>query len=391
MSTTTTTTAARDLDVLVIGGGQAGLAMGYHLQQTRLRYRIVERNERLGESWRTRFDSLTLFTPRAYSALPGMPVSGDPDGYPTKDEIADYLEVYAARFGLPLTLGTGIERLERVDDVFRATTTTGDILTARSVVIATGAFQQPAIPPIAQGFEDDVVQLTPNTYRNPAVTPARTVLIVGDGASGRQIARELSDTHRVLLAAGHPRRVSKERILRKHLFWWLDRVGALRKSKETRLGRRLKQIDSFPGTGLDLPDLRERGITVVGRLINAAGRTVAFAGGESIDVDVVVWATGYRDQTDWVAIPEVKDASGAFIEQRGISPLPGLTFIGRSWQWTRGSALLTGVGADAKYVTQHLVQILAAMRDTGTTIGTPKPVVLVPQPKPRKDVLDPTG
>jgi putative flavoprotein involved in K+ transport len=386
-----TTTAHSDLDVLVIGGGQAGLAMGYHLQQTRLRYRIVERNERLGESWRTRFDSLTLFTPRAYSALPGMPVPGDPDGYPTRDEIADYLETYAARFGMPLALGTGIDRLERVDGVFRAATTADDVITARSVVVATGAFQQPAVPPIAQRLAEDVLQLTPNTYRNPAATPAGTVLVVGDGASGRQIARELSDTHRVILAAGHPRRVSKERILGKHLFWWLDKVGALRKSKETAMGRRLMRIDSFPGTGLDLPDLRERGITVVGRLISATGRTVLFADGESIDVDVVVWATGYRDQTDWLAIPEVKDASGAFIEQRGISPLPGLTFVGRSWQWTRGSALLTGVGADAEYVAQHLVQTLATMRDTGTTIGSPKPVVLVPQSKPREDVLDPTG
>src|SRR5215213_4005949 len=120
-----------------------------------------------------------------------MPVPGDPDGYPTKDEIADYLETYAARFALPIALETGIERLERRDDRFYATTTAGDELVAASVVLATGAFQQPVVPAIARRFAPEVTQLTPETYRNPQQTPTGTVLVVGDGATGRQIAREL--------------------------------------------------------------------------------------------------------------------------------------------------------------------------------------------------------
>jgi putative flavoprotein involved in K+ transport len=332
--------------------------MGYQLRESGLRYLIVERNERLGESWRARFDSLVLFTPRAYSALPGLPVPGDPDGYPTKDEIADYLEAYANQFSLPVALGTGIERLERLDGVYQATTTTGRTITARAVVMATGAFQQPAVPPIARQFAADVVQLTPESYRHPQQTPAGTVLVVGDGATGRQIARELSATHRVLLAAGHPRRVSKERILGRHLFWWLDRTGLIRASRDSRFGRKLMKMDAFPGKHLELDRLRELGVTVVGRLTDATAQQATFDDGTTSEVGAFIWATGYRDDSDWVAIPGVADANGSYIQNGGISPIPGLVHIGRSWQSSRGSALLTGVGADAAVVARHLVQRL---------------------------------
>jgi putative flavoprotein involved in K+ transport len=382
LSTTTET-----LDVLIIGGGQAGLAISYQLREVGLHYLIVERNSRLGESWRQRFDSLELFTPRNYSALPGLPLAGDPDGYPTKDEIADYLEAYAAYFELPVALGTGIERLEQSESGFRATTTTGHTITARSVVIATGAFQQPAVPAVARKLDMDVAQLTPETYKNPRQIQPGTVLVVGDGATGRQIARELSDTHRVLLSTGRPRRVSKERILGKHLFWWLDKTGLIRASRDSRLGRKLRQADAFPGKHLDLDRLRERGITVTGRLTGAAGRQVSFADGVSADIDAVIWATGYRDRSDWVAIPEVKDASGTFIETFGISPVPGLTFIGRSWQRSRGSAVLAGVGADAADVARHLIQNLATSTQPGPRFSVvPDAAVRVPA-----TALDPTG
>lgn len=364
-------TATQALDVLVIGAGQAGLAMGYQLKQQGLRFLIVDRNAGVGDSWRKRFDSLVLFTPRAYSALPGLPVPGDPDGYPTKDEIADYLQSYARHFELPVALSEGIERLERLDGEFRSTTTTGRILTARAVVLATGAFQQPAVPSIAGGLGSDVVQLTPDSYRNPEQTPAGTVLVAGDGATGRQIARELSGTHHVLLAAGRPRRVSPNRILGKNVFWWMDKLGILRTSRESAIGRFLMRKDPFPGKELELDRLKERGVTVVGRLTEAAGTRASFAGGESSEVDAVIWATGYRDQTEWVSIPGIVDERGAFIQQRGISEVPNLYFIGRSWQWTRGSALLTGVGADAEYVVQHLTAALAGTKDADLMIETP--------------------
>ena len=345
---------AHPLDVLVVGAGQAGLALGYQLRTTPLRFRLVERHARVGDSWRRRYDSLVLFTPRAYSALPGLPVPGDPEGYPTKDEIADYLERYAAHFALPVETGTGIGRLEQIDGGFRARTDAGEVIEARAVVLATGAFQRPAIPAIAQGLSPEVLQLTPESYKNPAQVPSGRVVVVGDGATGRQIAVELAATHEVLLSTGRPRRVSPERVLGRSVFWWLDKLGVLRASRESRVGRYLMNRDPFPGKALELKLLLGRGIRVVGRLSQVDGRRVSFAGGETAEVAAVVWATGYRDDGEWVAIPESKDAQGGFIHRRGVSPVPGLYFIGRSWQWTRGSALLTGVGDDASSLLGHI-------------------------------------
>jgi putative flavoprotein involved in K+ transport len=346
---------APELDVLIIGGGQAGLAMGYHLKDTPFRYRIAERHARVGDSWRNRYASLVLFTPRSYSALPGLAVPGDPEGYPTKDEMADYLEAYAERFDLPVAPGTGIGRLERLDGGFRATTEAGEPIEPRAVVLATGAFQRPAIPPVSKRLSSEVTQLAPEDYRTPGQLAAGRVLVVGDGATGRQIALELTANHEVLLAAGRPRRVSPDRRLGRSVFWWMDRLGVLRASRESRIGRYLMKADPFPGKRLELDKLQQRGVEVVGRVAQAEGKKVSFADGKAAEVDVVVWATGYRDDTDWVEIPEVKDDQANFMHYRGISPLPNLCFVGRSWQWTRGSALFAGVGQDAAYLTEHIV------------------------------------
>jgi putative flavoprotein involved in K+ transport len=349
----------RDLDVLVIGGGQAGLAMGYYLKEMDYRFQIVEGNPRLGDSWRNRYDSLVLFTPRAYSALPGLAVPGDPDGYPTKDEIADYLERYAGHFDLPVVTETGIRSLTRIDGGFRARTDEGEIIDTRAVVLATGAFQRSAVPAISHRLSSEVVQLTPESYKRPGQVPDGRVLLVGDGATGRQIAVELAATHEVILATGRPRRVSPQRILGKSVFWWMDRLGILRASRETLVGRYLMRTDPFPGKSLGLGRLRRRDIRVAGRLSHADEKRVGFADGETAQVDAVIWATGYRDQSRWVAIPEVKDPRGGFAQQRGVSPVPGLYFMGQSWQWTRGSALLAGVGDDAAYVASRIDERLS--------------------------------
>src|SRR5213078_4353465 len=137
------------------------------LKQTPLRFQLMEGHGRIGDSWRKRYESLVLFTPRTYSALPGLAVPGDPEGYPTKDDMADYLESYASHFELPVQLGTPIRRLERTDEGFRATTGTGETIDARTVVLATGAFQAPAVPPLARQLAADVVQLSPESYTSP--------------------------------------------------------------------------------------------------------------------------------------------------------------------------------------------------------------------------------
>jgi putative flavoprotein involved in K+ transport len=347
-----------NLDVLVIGGGQAGLAIGYHLKQAGYRFLIVERNPHVGDSWRNRYDSLVLFTHRAYSALPGLPLPGDPDGYPAKDEIADYLERYASHFDLPVSTQTGIRSLTQVDGGFRARTEAGEIIDSLAVVLATGAFQRPSIPAISRRLSADVLQLTPESYKRPTQVPPGRVLVVGDGATGRQIAVELAAAHEVLLATGRPRRVSPERILGRSIFWWMDRLGILRASRETRVGRYLMNADPFPGKNLGLGPLRRRGVRVVGRLLDVDGKDANFAGGETAEVDAVIWATGYRDDSRWVTIPEAKDPHGGFVHWRGVSLVSGLYFVGRSWRWTRGSALLAGVGDDAAHVVSRIAQRL---------------------------------
>jgi putative flavoprotein involved in K+ transport len=362
------TTRNRTLDILIIGAGQAGLTLGYHLKNTPFRFQLVNCHKRIGDSWRRRYDSLVLFTPRAYSALPGLAVSGDPEGYPTKDEIADYLETYAIHFELPVMGDTHIRWLERTDEGFRATTGTGEIIDSRAVVLATGAYQLPALPAIAQQLSADVLQLTPESYTSPAQIPAGQVLVVGDGASGRQIARELAATHRVLLATGRPRRVSPERILGKSIFWWMDKLGIMRASRETPIGKFLMKADPFPGKGLELKQLRQLGVGVVGRLTHVEGKNVTFASGETSAVETVIWAVGYKENTDWIAIPEAEDAQGNPLHQRGVSPVPNLYMIGRSWQWTRGSALLTGVGDDALYLKEHMLQHLEQDNTSSDTI-----------------------
>jgi putative flavoprotein involved in K+ transport len=268
--------------------------------------------------------------------------------------MADYLERYAANFDLPVLTETGIRSLTRVSGGFRARTDAGEIIDARAVVLATGAFQRPAIPAISRRLAPDVLQLTPESYEHPGQIPPGRVLVVGDGATGRQIAVELATTHEVLLATGRPRRVSPQRILGRSVFWWMDRLGILLASRETRVGKYLMKADPFPGKDLNLGRLRQRGVRVVGRLLEVDGKDVGFADGETAEVDAVIWATGYKDDSRWVAIPEVKDAREGFVHRRGVSSVPGLYFIGRSWQWTRGSALLAGVGDDAAYLVRRI-------------------------------------
>ena len=340
----------RSLDVLVVGAGQAGLAAGYWLRRTPLRFLLVDGAARIGYSWRRRWDSLTLFTPAVYSALPGLGLPGDPWRYPTKDEIADYLERYARWFDLPVQLGSGVVRLETGDRGFQARLATGERLMARTVIVATGAFQLPGVPSAAERLADHVVQLGPNSYRNPAATPDGTVLVVGDGATGRQIALDLAATHRVVLATGRTRRVTPDRVLGRSVFWWLERLGVLRASRRSRIGRYLMSTDGFPGRHLTLDALAASGVAVRPRLASLAGAEATFLDGRRERLTTVVWSTGYQDDTSWMAIDGVLDGDGRSLEMEGVSPVDGLYYVGRHWQRSRASALLLGVGDDARDV-----------------------------------------
>ncbi|MFL5669071.1 MAG: flavin-containing monooxygenase [Chloroflexota bacterium] len=344
---------------MVVGAGQAGLAVGYALRSASVRYELIDRNERVGDSWRQRYDSLSLFTPRSYSHLPGLVLDGDPEGYPSRDEFAAYLERYASNFKIPIRSRTTVVGLERSDQGFVASLHDGTTVEARAVVVASGAFQVPAIPVIATGLSPDVTQLTPQSYLNPSSVPPGVALIVGDGATGRQIAEELATSHRAVLATGKPRSLAPQRLLGRSIFWWLDHSGLLRVSSESRVGRRLQARDTIPRRDLRNEKLREAGVELVPRLSGLNGRTATFDDGQSREVTAVVWATGYRDDTSWMHIDEAVDPSGRFIESRGVSPVPNLFFVGRPWQSSQGSALVTGVGADAHVIAARAVASLA--------------------------------
>lgn len=326
-------------DILIIGGGQAGLATAQRLGLRGHRPVILDAATHPGASWRSRWDSLRLFTPARRSALPGLPFPGPQGRYPGKDEVADYLADYARYFDLDIRHDTAVRRLSRDGADFLAETDRGTHR-ADAVVIATGPFQTPYVPAVSASFSG--FQLHSADYRNPAQIPAGDILVVGGGNSGVQIAAELAATHDVTLA-GRARPVMPQRILGADVFTWLKTFGVVRAPVTGRLGRRVKARDPLIGKGVD--HLRRKGIRVVGRLTEP----------HAIAPTAVVWATGYTQDYTWLDIPGALDAGGRPRQSFGVSAVPGLFHIGLSFQHSRGSALLGWVGEDAAMVADRLV------------------------------------
>jgi putative flavoprotein involved in K+ transport len=340
----------RLLDVAVIGGSQAGLAMAWHLTRQNLRFVVLEAGPEVGHVWRSRWDSLTLFTPAQYDALPGMPFPGKADTYPAKDPVADYLQAYADTFHLPVRLNARVTHLSRTAEGFEIRTD-DELFRARQVVVATGPFQVPFMPPAAQRLDGSVTQLHSAGYRNPQALPPGPVLVVGGGNSGFQIAGELATTRQVDLAIGTKLPMLPQRLAGKDLFWWLIRLRLLRVSTGSRLGRRMSSRDFVIGSSRRV--LRREGVRFRPRLTGADGSTVRFADGSTLDVRVVIWATGYRPDYSWIHIPAVT-RDGQVAHRRGVTEVPGLYLLGLTWQHTRGSALLGFVNDDATYLTGHI-------------------------------------
>jgi putative flavoprotein involved in K+ transport len=348
--------SAQHLEVAVIGGGQAGLAIGYYLRQQGCRFVIVERASELAPAWRERWDSLTLFTPRRYSALPGLPFPGDPDGYPTRDEVIAYLERYAETFQLPIELDSEVKKLEQDDGRFRLELDDRTI-TADQVVVATGPFQKPFVPKLAEELSADVFQAHAVGYRRPNDVPDGTVLVVGGGNTGFQIAKELSTTHKVVLSVGSRQKPLPQRLLGRDLFWWLTKAGILNKSIESRLGRKLSTRDTLIGSSPR--ELKRRyGVELKPRAVDADGRKVRFEDGSELEVDAVIWASGYRPDHSWIRLPVFDD--GRLRHRRGVADVPGLYFLGLTWQYTRGSALIGWVRDDAEFIAEQIAAYQAS-------------------------------
>jgi len=338
---------ARSCEVAVVGAGQAGLALGYYLARAGERFAIFERGSTVAPAWRERWDSLTLFTPRRYDSLPGLQFPGRPDGYPGRDEVIAYLDRYAEKFDLPVELNSEVKRLRR-DAVGFELQVDGRAVAAEQVVVATGPFQAPFVPALAQGLDAEVVQFHSTRYRRPAAVPAGTTLVVGGGNTGFQIAKELSATRTTALSVGSRQTPLPQRVLVRDLFWWLTKSRLLATTVESRLGRRLQHRETLIGSS---PRELERdfGIGLKPRVVGASGRTVHFADGSELDVDAVVWATGFRPDYSWIDLPLTGD-DGRLRHRRGVTDVPGLYFLGLTWQHTRGSALLGWLKDDAEFI-----------------------------------------
>jgi putative flavoprotein involved in K+ transport len=344
---------------IVVGGSQAGLAVGYHLAQQGRPFLILDANQRIGDAWRKRWDSLRLFTPARYDALPGMPFPARGDAFPTKDEMADYLEAYANRFHLPVRTGVRVDGLTREGD--RYIVTSEDLrFEAENVVVAMANYQKPRVPEFASGLDAGIVQLHSNDYRNPSQLREGGVLIVGAGNSAADIAMEVARTHSTWLAgkeSGHiPYRI--ESFLGRHFFVRLLRFFGHRVlTVSTPLGRKVRpQLLHRPAPLIRINpnDLIAAGINRVPRVVSALRGKPLLADGRVLDVNNVIWCTGFDPGHSWIRLP-IFDDIGDPVHDRGIvTSETGLYFVGLQFLYSMTSATVGGVGRDAKRVVRAI-------------------------------------
>jgi putative flavoprotein involved in K+ transport len=336
-------------EVIVVGAGQAGLATGYWLAKQGIDFLILDANARVGDSWRKRWDSLRLFTPTKYSGLPGLPFPGDPYHLPVRDEVADYLEWYSQVFELPVRGGVHVKRVRRDGNGYEVET--NDILyRADNVVIATGPFHVPNVPPLSRQVDATVLQLHSSAYRNPSQLPDGPTLVVGAANSGAQIALELAKSRPTYLA-GRSVGSLPRRMLGRDVFDWLY-LTLMRPGADSSIGRRIR-ANVLGGTdaliGMTEADLIEGGIQRVGRVTGVADGKPVLAGGLPLDVRSIVWATGFRPDFSWIEVP-VLGEDGSPVHKRGVTAAPGLYFIGLRFQYRLNSSLIGGVGRDAEFI-----------------------------------------
>jgi len=347
------------IQTVVIGGGQAGLSVGYHLRRRGLPFVILDAHDRVGDTWRTRWDSLRLFTPARFNGLDGAPFPAKPWTFPTKDEMAEYLEAYARRFALPVRTGVRVTRLSRNGTGYLVETTNGRF-EAENVVVAMSNYQAPRTPPFAGDLNGHVVQLHAKRYRNPLQLQPGGVLIVGAGNSGADIGMEVVQTHRTWLAGrdtgqipfrieGVPARLFAVRFVIRFLFHHVLTV-------RTPVGRKARpKLISHGGPRIRVKaaDLAAAGVERVPRMAGVKDGKPLLADGRVLDVANVIWCTGFHPGFDWIDLPIVGDHEP--LHHRGIvASHPGLYFVGLHFLFSLSSAMIHGVGRDAARIVDHL-------------------------------------
>lgn len=349
------------VDTLVIGGGQAGLAVGYHLTRAGASFVIVDANERTGDSWRDRWDSLRLFTPNRFNSLPGMPIQGEDWGFPTKDELADYLEAYADYYELPIRHGVRIHHLNRDEEgrfVARAGESTFE---ADNVIVAMANFQKPKYPEFAADLDPSIAQPHVADYENPDQLNDGAVLVVGMGNSGAEIAKELARHHHVFIS-GEPSAVqpfTPHKLSGRILMPFVGPVILNRLlTTSTPIGRKARSKmlhKAAPLLRVKPRDLVAAGVERVARTTGVVDGYPQLADGTILDVANVVWCTGFRPGFEWIDLP-VFDDRGDVVHDRGVVDAePGLYFVGLKFLYSALSDTLLAIGRDSGYVVDHLV------------------------------------
>jgi putative flavoprotein involved in K+ transport len=346
------------VETVIIGGGQAGLATAYFLKERGRQFLILDAGERIGDSWRTRWDSLRLFTPARFDHLPGFPFPGPNWSFPTKDEMGDYLEAYVQRFDLPVRTGVKVERVSKDGDRFVITSQRGRF-EADNVVVATGACRIPKVPGFAEELDPKIHQVHSKDYRSPSQLADGDVLVVGVGNSGAEISKELSTTRRTLLAgkeSGHiPVRHGTRRA---RLGFRLFRFVAHRiLTKGTPIGRKAGPKLTAHGDPLIRvrpKDLAAAGIERVPRVAGVQDGLPLLEDGRAIDVANVIWCTGYRTDFGWID-PPVLGVDGEPMHHRGVvGSQPGLYFVGLVFLYSLSSDVLPGMARDHAFVAHHI-------------------------------------
>jgi putative flavoprotein involved in K+ transport len=357
---------AERFETVIIGGGQAGLAAGYHLAKRGVPFVILDAGERIGDAWRNRWDSLHLFTPAKYDGLPGWRFPARKWTFPTKDEFADYLEAYAAKFDLPVRSGICVNGLSRDGDRYRVVS--GERrFDADRVVVATGAHRVPKVPPFAFELNSGIVLLHSSDYRNPGQLREGDVLVVGLGNSGAEIAFELSKTKRTWLSGKPSGQIPVRHGSRAYRFGVpiLRFAGSHVLTKGTPIGRKVGPRFTTMGDPLvriKTKDLARAGVERVPRVVGVRDGLPVLEDDRVLEVANVIWCTGYRQEFSWIDLP-IFGEDGEPAHDRGVVVSePGMYFMGLIFQYAVTSDVLPGVGRDAKYIARHIASREAKRR-----------------------------
>ena len=347
------------IETVIVGAGQAGLSLGYHLARLGRPFVILEERERIGDNWRQRWwKSLRLFTPARYDGLPGWSFPASPWSFPSRDEMADYLEAYAARFELPVRTATHVDSLTRDGDRF--VVLAGERrFEAQNVVLASGQHQKAVLPGFASDLDPRIAQLHATEYRDPSQVTPGTVLVVGAGNSGADISIELADTHRVWLSGpdkGHiPFRIDRRAarvILPVLWFLWTHLLTV-----KTPVGRRMQPKAIAKGAPLirvKPKDLAAAGVQRVPRTVGASDGMPELEDGRVLDAATVIWCTGFRPDFDWIDLPVFRDEAVPATERGAVPAEPGLYLLGLDFLYAFNSENVGGVGRDAGHIARHI-------------------------------------